>query len=216
MVEFPVEDRSGHGYLALPTANHGPGVIVLHAWWGLTLFFTSVCDRLADEGFVTFAPDLYAGQTAQTIEQAQQLQQQYEGKTTYQTISAAVSYLRTHSATTGDRVGVVGFSMGGSWALMLEDGIGAIVTFYGTTDPTYVTVKASVQGHFAEVDEYATEDEVHQIAQAVERAGQEAIFYTYPGTVHWFFEQDRPDAYHAEAAELAWQRTTAFLRKQLS
>jgi carboxymethylenebutenolidase len=78
MVEFEVDGRTGAGYLATPEGGHGPGVIVLHAWWGLTSFFEKVCERLAAEGFVAFAPDRYGGPTASTIEEAETLQRTRE------------------------------------------------------------------------------------------------------------------------------------------
>lgn len=78
--EFDVNGTTVAGYLALPERGHGPGVLVLHAWWGLTPFFEDVCERLATEGFVAFAPDRYGGPTAATIEEAEALQLQREGR----------------------------------------------------------------------------------------------------------------------------------------
>jgi carboxymethylenebutenolidase len=69
MISFEADGRTGAGYIAIPEHGHGPGVLVFHAWWGLTPFFKSVCDRLAREGFVALAPDLYYGRTAATIEE---------------------------------------------------------------------------------------------------------------------------------------------------
>ena len=73
MKEFQVDDRTFSGYLAEPTAGSGLGVVVLHAWWGLTEPFRQVCDRLAGEGFVALAPDLYHGKTTASIEEAETL-----------------------------------------------------------------------------------------------------------------------------------------------
>jgi carboxymethylenebutenolidase len=78
MPEFDVNGETMEGYLALPERGHGPGVLVLHAWWGLTPFFKDVCEWLAAEGFVAFAPDRYGGPTAATIEEAEALQRQRE------------------------------------------------------------------------------------------------------------------------------------------
>ena len=71
MIMFAAGDRTGTGYLALPDQEHGPGVLVLHAWWGLNPFFKELCDRLARAGFVAFAPDLYQGRTAATIDETE-------------------------------------------------------------------------------------------------------------------------------------------------
>ena len=76
MLEFDINGKTVTGYLALPGRGHGPGVLVLHAWWGLTPFFKDVCERLAAEGFVALAPDRYGGPTAATIEEAEALQRQ--------------------------------------------------------------------------------------------------------------------------------------------
>src|ERR687897_3575655 len=79
MPEFEIGTRTASGYVAVPQRGHRPGVLVLHAWWGLTPFFKNVCDQLAAEGFVAFAPDHYGGHTAATIEEGEALQRQREG-----------------------------------------------------------------------------------------------------------------------------------------
>ena len=210
MIEFPVDGRNGAGYLAIPPGGKGPGVLLLHAWWGLTPFFKEACERFAREGFVTLAPDLYHGATAATIAEAEQVQATHDGDAAYEEIRAAVAYLHAHSAVEGDAIGVVGFSMGGYWALQLEDHIGAVVTFYGGGDPDN-TASAAVQGHWAENDAYEPREDVLRLEQAMRASGRDVVFYTYPGTGHWFFEEDRPE-YAADAARLAWQRTIEFLR----
>jgi carboxymethylenebutenolidase len=102
MVEFDADDRMVGGYLAMPEGGHGPGVLVLHAWWGLTPFFEDVCDRLASEGFVALAPDRYGGVAAATIQEAEALQRRREDPVrTKSDLMAAVDYLRVHEAVTG-------------------------------------------------------------------------------------------------------------------
>src|ERR671915_1714165 len=103
MPEFEVGTRTALGYLAVPQRGHGPGVLVLHAWWGLTPFFEEVCERLAAEGFVAFAPDRYGGPTAKTIEEAETLQQQREDDQvrTEAALVASVAFLSAHEAVVG-------------------------------------------------------------------------------------------------------------------
>ena len=214
MVEFPVDGRMGSAHLALPASGAGPGVLLLHAWWGLTPFFKEAAERLAREGFVVLAPDLYGGTTAATVEEAQQVQATLDGNAADQEISAAVDFLRAHDAVQGDAIGVVGFSMGGFWALQLEDYVGAVVTFYGGADPDNITAGAAVQGHWAEDDPYESREDVLRLELAMRASGRDVVFYTYPGTAHWFFEADRPE-YDADAANLAWQRTIEFLRGRI-
>ncbi len=215
MINVPVDGRIAAAYLALPASGAGPGVLVLHAWWGLTATVRDVADRLAAAGFVALAPDLYNGAVATTIDEAERLLGAMDRGATYATISAASAALRGHPATTGDQIGAIGFSMGGSWALRLDDDIAAIVTFYGLTSAEDVTAKAPIHGHFASDDEFDSADDARAVEQAVQAAGRHATFYIYPNTRHWFFESDRPE-YDAAAAALAWERTVAFLQAHLT
>ncbi len=103
MPEFEVGTRTASGYLAVPQRGHGPGVLVLHAWWGLTPFFMNVCERLAAEGFVALAPDRYGGPTAATIEEAEALQRQREDPvSTEAALGVSVEFLSAHEAVVGD------------------------------------------------------------------------------------------------------------------
>jgi len=206
------------GYLAVPPTGKGPAVLVLHAWWGLNDFFRSFCDRLAKEGFVALAPDLYAGKIARTIEEAEQIQSQWDEEHEVPPILLpAVDDLSKHATVTGQGLGVIGFSMGGYWALWLALKKPALVRtvtlFYGSGGGgDFRQSKAAYLGHFAEHDPYEDGSVVQALEKNLKDADRPATFYTYPGTGHWFFEKDRPEAYHAEAARLAWERTLAFLK----
>lgn len=224
-MEFQIEGRTVSGYLAVPEQGSGPGVVVLHAWWGLTETFRRVCDRLAEAGFVALAPDLYQGKTAATVEEAEALAGALnrDGERASGDIAGAIEFLRQHEATqlAGDRgkLGLVGFSLGGAYALdtsvNLAEEIGAVVIFYASyTGPEYGRAKAAYLGHFAEHDPFEPAESVAEMEQALRAAGRSATFYTYAGTRHWFFEENRPE-YDAEAARLAWERTVAFLHERL-
>jgi len=220
MVEFDADGRMVGGYLAVPEGGHGPGVLVLHAWWGLTPFFEDVCDRLASEGFVALAPDRYGGVAAATIQEAQALQRRREDPVrTKGDLMAAVDYLRAYEAVTGEELATLGFSAGASWALLLSvlkpDVVGAVVTFYGTEQADYSASRAAYLGHYAEDDDWEPAEEVQANEAALRAVGREVAFYTYPGVGHWFFEADRPDYHDAQAADLAWERTVGFLRRRL-
>ncbi len=226
MIEFDAGGSPTPGYLVTPDAAIGPGVVVLHTWWGLTEPFRQVCERLADAGFVALAPDLYRGKTTTKVEEAQALgaeldqqEERWRGD-----IKGAVQCLRQSGATSsaGGRGGFafVAFSLGGAYALdmsiNLADEIAAVVTFYATYPGLdYRDAKAAYLCHFAEDDPWESAESVAEMEQALQAAGRQATFYTYPGTKHWFFEEDRPDAYDAAAAALAWERTVAFLNTQL-
>jgi len=216
MVTLP-GDGVGDGYLALPESGSGPGVLVIHAWWGRTPFITRVCDRLAAAGFVALAPDLYGGPTAATIADAEQLSSSYSADAATEIANAAVSFLASHPAVTGECIAAVGFSLGGSWALSLSssrpDDVRAVVTFYGAGEVDAAISRASYLGHFAENDPYESDEYILPLEDQLRAAGRPVTFHRYPDTGHWFFEDDRPDAYNADAAALAWERTVAFLRE---
>jgi carboxymethylenebutenolidase len=220
MVEFDADGRTVTGYLAVPAEGHGPGVLVLHAWWGLTPFFEGVCDRLAAEGFVALAPDRYGGPTAATIGEAETLQGRLEDpERTEADLLAAVDFLLTHEAVTGEKLATLGFSAGAAWALLLSvlkpEAVEAVVSFYGTGEADYSGARAAYLGHYAGVDEWEPTDQVQGTEAALRTAGREVTFHTYPGVGHWFFEEDRLGYYDAEAAGLAWERTVGFLRRRL-
>lgn len=210
-------------YLATPESGAGPSVLVLHAWWGLTSVFTDVCDRLAAAGFVALAPDLYAnGATTDSIAEAEQLVAAHDRApgTADAIVQASVDYLLASTVVTGEKIGVIGFSMGAYWALQLSqarpDEVGAVVVFYGTDDGDYATAQASYLGHFAENDDFEPLESVRALETRIREAGREVTFHIYPDTGHWFVEPNRPDVYNAEATELAWERTLAFLNAQLA
>ncbi len=223
MDEFQVGDRTARGYVALPTGatGPGPGVLVLHAWWGLTEQFTRMCDRLADAGFVAFAPDLYDGPTATTITDAERLMGASDETRARAIAVAAVARLRAHPAVQAGPIGAVGFSLGAGWAFELSalrpDDIAAVVAFYGTVDgPDFATARAAYLGHFAAHDQFEPLASVRTLEEQIRAAGRDIAFHSYPGTTHWFVEDNRPDAYDTAAAALAWERTVAFLRRALA
>ena len=219
MQDIAAGDVTAKAYLALPEAGTGPGVLVLHAWWGLVPTFTEVCDRLAAAGFVALAPDLYDGRTATTVDEAEALMQASDRGRMGAIALAALGRLRQNPAVTGPAIGIVGFSMGASWALRLNElqpeAVAAVVDFYGISEMDWSVSRAAFQGHFAAHDQFEALDDVHVMEEAIRAAGREVEFYVYPGASHWFFEADRPEAYDAEAARVAWERTKAFLHRTL-
>lgn len=205
------------GYLATPAGGPGPGVLVLHAWWGLNETIRTVCDRLAGAGFVAFAPDLYHGEVAETIPAAEALGSALGAnfEQARAEVAAAAAYLDELAGLPGRGVAVVAFSLGVYYALDLAAAhphrVHAAVIFYGSGDADFSTSKASYLGHFAAEDEFEPEPNVAALEESLRQAGRPVTFYRYPDTGHWFFEPDRTAAYDDEAAQLAWQRTLAFL-----
>lgn len=224
-MEFQSDGRTVSGYMAVPESGSGPGVVVLHAWWGLTEPFRQVCDRLAQAGFVALAPDLYQGKTAATVEEAEALASALnkESERASGDIVAAVRYLRQHEATRQaggrDRLALIGFSLGGAYALdtsvNLPEEVAAVVIFYATyTGLDFGRAQAAYLFNLAQDDPFEPPESVAAMEQELQAAGRQATFYTYPGTKHWFFEENRPE-YDAGAARLAWERTVAFLHERV-
>jgi carboxymethylenebutenolidase len=130
-----------------------------------------------------------------------------------------VDQLQKMKGVYSDRVGVVGFSMGASWSLLLSiarpESVAAVVVYYGSYGMDYSKSRAAYLGHFAETDEWEPAEEVRRTEDELKKAGREVTFHVYPGTGHWFVEGNRPDVYQPQAAELAWERTIEFLNRQL-
>lgn len=210
--------RAGTGYLALPAGDAGPGILVLHGWWGLTPFFRGVCDRLAGAGFVALAPDLFAGATADDEAGAQALLADASPDELAHLSRASLVTLRDVPGTPDGPVGILGFSMGASMALWLAARVPAEVAattvFYGVQDIDMAEATCAFQGHFAEDDHLVADDDLTLLEADLHLLGRTTEFHRYPGTGHWFFEPDRPE-YDEEAATLAWDRTLEFFRRHL-
>jgi carboxymethylenebutenolidase len=219
VITIDTEAGPARGYLALPAGGSGPGVLVMHAWWGLNEAFTGVADRLAAEGFVALAPDLYQGRIARTIDEAKGLRDQLDMPKMEATARAAVGVLQAQPGAQPDKLAAMGFSMGGEWSGLLSEwypeAIRALVLVYGAAPAEFGAARAAVQGHFAEVDEWESLDYVREMEEAMRAAGREVTLHIYPGVGHWFFEPNRPDVYNSAASALVWERTLAFLREKL-
>jgi len=211
--------HAGTAYVVAPEGGEGPGVLVLHAWWGLTPFFREVADRLADAGFVALAPDLFGGATADTAEEAQALLAGTDATAMVNLVASSVQVLRRLPVTPDGAIGVLGFSMGASLALRAAardpEDVAAVSAFYGTTDVDFAPVRAAVQAHVAGRDELEAEDDAALMEAHMRLVGLNVTVHRYPGAGHWFFEEDREAAYSPTDAAAAWDRTVAFLRRHL-
>jgi carboxymethylenebutenolidase len=218
MVEFQAEGGPGKGYLAMPEKPRG-GVLVLHAWWGLNDFFKGFANRLASQGFLALAPDLHDGAIAKSVEEAKELRSKIADERIKQIVMGATDYLRSDPSISGRKIGVVGFSMGAAWSLLLStlkpETVGAVVVFYGTYPMDFSKAQASYLGHYAPEDEWEPIGDVRATEEKIRGAGREVAFHFYPGTKHWFVEENRQVEYNREAANLAWKRTLEFLDKKL-
>ena len=218
MVEFKAEGGQGKGYLASPEKPRG-AVLVLHAWWGLNDFFKSFANRLASQGFLALAPDLHDGALARTVAEAKELHSKILDERVKKLVLGAADYLQSLRSLSGQKIGVVGFSMGAAWSLLLStlkpENVGAVVVFYGTYPINFSKARASYLGHFAPEDEWEPMADVRATEEKIRGAGKEVAFHFYPGTKHWFVEENRPVEYNRDAADLAWKRTLEFLDTKL-
>ncbi len=203
-------------YLVSP--GHGrPGVLVLPSWFGLKPYFKQVCHRLAEQGYTALALDYYGGRIGNTVDEAKALQQEAESDP--DVMGARVQAAKDHLASlrTGESIGILGFSMGTDWAVMTaakEPDVAATVLFYGGWSVDFSHMKSKVLGHYAETDEWQPFEVAKEMETNMKAAGVDVTLYTYPGTAHWFMEEDRPE-YNPAAASLARERTFAFLTRSL-
>jgi carboxymethylenebutenolidase len=191
--------------------------LVLHAWWGLNDTIKAFCSRLAENGFTAYAPDLYRGNTADTIAGAEALANGLDHDQAKADVAEALAFLNQHAASPQMGFAVVGFSLGAMFAIDIStaspDRIHSVVLYYGIGPGEFARAKATYLGHFAGQDKYEPQENVDWLKNALESAGRPVKFYTYPGAGHWFCEPDRSDAFDPTSAESAWERTLAFLQR---
>ncbi len=220
-VEFQSNGSRTSGYLAVPESGSGSGVIVIQEWWGLVDHIKEVCDRFAAEGFVALAPDLYRGKIATSPDEAGKLMMALRVDESEKDLAAAVDYLLGHDATSVDRVGTVGFCMGGAlslYAATKNSRVGACVVFYGghpNVKPDLPNLQSPVLGIYAERDGFVTPASVYELEKQLRTLGKSIEVHIYPGTDHAFFNDSRPEVYDADAAADAWERVVKFLKMNL-
>jgi carboxymethylenebutenolidase len=224
-VEFASNGGTAEGYLAVPESGHGPGVIVIQEWWGLVPHIEDLCERLASEGFVALAPDLYHGMAAGEPDEAMRLMMGLAMDTAASDMAGAAQFLVGHEAVDGAAVGIVGFCMGGSlalWSAASSPAITAAVGFYPALPWERMGVDwegysgKSAQIHCSEEDGTSAAPGIQQAQTGITMAGGEVEVFDYPGTHHAFFNDTRPEVFDAAASARAWQAMVALFRDRLS
>lgn len=222
VVEFSSNGSVCSGYLAKPESGKGPGVIVIQEWWGLVDHIKDVADRFAREGFVALAPDLYHGKSTQSPDEAGKLFMALNIAQAEKDLRGAIQYLLSLEETQGKKVGTVGFCMGGQlslYAACANASVAACVDYYGihpNVHPALDKLQAPVLGFFAESDSFVTPEVVRQLESQLKGAGKQVEFHIFPGVGHAFFNDTRPDAYHAPSARQSWERMIRFFKDHLS
>lgn len=220
MVEFSSNGRTTSGYLAAPEGK-GPGVIVIQEWWGLVDHIKDVCDRFAAEGYVALAPDLYHGESTKSPDEAGKLMMALRIDEAEKDLRGAIQYLVDNDATEGDKVGTIGFCMGGAlslYAASKNPQVGACVVFYGihpNVKPDLANLQAPVLGIYAEKDQFVPPGVVRELEGQLKELGKPAEIHIYPDTDHAFFNDQRPDVYDEAAAKDAWRRVLDFFTAHL-
>ncbi|MBW4468233.1 MAG: dienelactone hydrolase family protein [Pegethrix bostrychoides GSE-TBD4-15B] len=210
------------GYLALPKNSNGMGVIVIQEWWGLVPHIKDVAERFAAAGYVTLAPDIYNGTTTKSPDEAQRLFMALNIEKAAQELESAIDCVLKHPSVKINKLGVVGFCMGGQLALLAattSEHVGAVVDFYGVhpnVSPDFSRLTAPVLGLFGETDDFVPPATVLQLEAAIQQAGGSIESHSYPGAGHAFFNDSRPEAYRVDAATDAWQRVLTFLPQALA
>jgi carboxymethylenebutenolidase len=231
------------GYLAYPTGAGSasqPGVVVIHDVWGLSDHTRDLARRFANEGFAALAVDLYRRLPEVKIEDPGRWIRELSDPEMLEEVQAAIDFLAAHPAVSGHRVGVVGFCMGGMYALLAAAScreLSASVVFYGLLshargmlhqqggldrarkprEPVAAAAELTcpLLGCFGEDDEFVPLSDVDRLRDALSGASHAADIVVYPGAGHAFMNDTRPAAFRPEMARRAWSRTLDFLRREL-
>lgn len=200
-------------YFIQPASGPGPGVLVLHSFWGLTSSVKKMADSLADKGHTVLAPDLNFGELPQSEKDAvRHLGDANPDRLASLVLSSAGLVAEKAS---GESISIVGFGMGGSlslWAsVRLHSIVDRAVSFYGTQQIDFASANARYQVHLAETDEYISQDEVAFMEATMGLEDLIVDVHVYAGTSHGFFEPEG-DSFDGVARDLAWSRTIEFLQ----
>lgn len=201
-------------YLASPPGGRGRPVLLVHSWWGLTSSFTAYADELSACGFVVGCVDLYRGDVARTKEDAHRLRQRRRREPAYRVLQRSLARLTALDRCAGAIPAVVGFSMGGHWAVWLaqhpDPPVSAAVLYYAARGGDFSRTSVPVLAHFAARDTFVTSAARRTMERSIRRSGVRYTAFDYPGTQHWFAESTQPE-HDASASRIALQRTADFL-----
>jgi len=221
-VQFPSGKDTIGGFLATPEKpGRYPGLIVVHEWWGLNDWVKEQTVKLASQGFVALAVDLYRGKVATDASEAHELSRGLPNDRAVLDLMAGIVYLASRNDVDRGRIGTIGWCMGGGFAVQLAAHVprlGACVVNYGAlpTDPNELqNIGAPILGNFGADDRGITPADVQAFQKTMETLGRRVDIKIYDGAGHGFENPNNQQGYRPEAAEDAWNRTVAFLNKAL-
>ncbi|MFY4730137.1 dienelactone hydrolase family protein [Nitrospira sp. BLG_2] len=206
------------------TKGKRPAVIIVQEWWGLTEHIKEIARRYAREGYVAIAPDLYSrlGHPLTTdAGEAGKFMNSLKQEDGLNDLTATVDYLKSVPEVDATKIGVTGFCMGGSYALMLpcvNPAIKAAVPFYGQVpnpDTPIQNLACPMLYLYGEDDGWITKADVQRLAAALKKYAKAGEIKTYPGAPHAFFRDTDPSVYRPDAAQDAWARAKAFFKQHL-
>jgi carboxymethylenebutenolidase len=217
--KFTAGGKEVKGFLARPVGlAKAPAVIVIHEWWGLNDHLKNVAERYAHAGFVAAAPDLYDGRVTADPQEATRLMGQLKEEKALDYLKTVVEHLRGDQEITS--LGVTGFCMGGTFALLLpcHTKLEAAVPFYGDVPAdTSIISRLSCPVLFigGEKDEWITVEKMKRLEAALQQHGKEGEVKIYKDAPHAFFNNTRPEVYRQADAQDAWQRAIDFFSRHL-
>ena len=221
-IEFAANGGTASGYLAKPVEGGPyPGVVVIQEWWGLNPNICDIANRIAAEGYVALAPDLFHGAVTAEPDEAQKLMMTLQEPNALVDMSGAVSALQARDDVRADRIGVTGFCLGGGMSLLLamnNPAVTAAAPFYGVPGAGMGDagqIQGAVMGFFAGRDEWINAEVVESIGSALNDAGVRNQIHMYPDSDHGFFNDTSPDVHDPEAAADAWDKLKAFFAAEL-
>jgi carboxymethylenebutenolidase len=217
-VSYKSGDETVQGMLYKPAGNGPfPALVVIHEWWGLNDWVKEQASKLADEGYVALAVDLYRGKVATTPEMAHEIMRGVPEDRAKRDLHAAVEFLKSQPDVKKGRIGSIGWCMGGGYALdvaLQEPDLAATVINYGhlaTDTEALKKINAPILGLFGAQDHGITPDDVHKFEQALKQLGKKVEIKIYDDAGHAFENPNNKDGYRADDAADAWKRTVAFL-----
>jgi len=217
-VSYKSGDDTVTGMLYTPAGKAPfPALILIHEWWGLNDWVKEQASKFADQGYVALAVDLYRGKVADTPDLAHELMRGVPEDRASRDLRAAFDYLAAQPNVKKDRIGSIGWCMGGGYSLrvaILEPTLAADVINYGPliTDPAELKkINAPILGMFGRQDRGITPDDVKKFQQALNQLGKKADIKIYPDAGHAFENPNNKQGYRPDDAADAWKRTIDFL-----
>ena len=221
-VSYKSGDETVTGMLYTPSGSGPfPGIVVIHEWWGLNDWVKEQASKLADQGYVALAVDLYRGKVADNPNTAHELMRGVPEDRAARDLHAAVEYLKSQSNVKKDRIGSIGWCMGGGYSLnvaLAEPTLAATVINYGhlATDPGALQkIHAAILGNFGGKDQGIPPEDVKKFEDALKKDGKQVDIKIYPDAGHAFENPNNKGGYRPEDAADAWQRTVTFLNDTL-